>query len=388
MRARWPDARVSVHCQAAAALASADPASEPIDPYGARGWSADAAIGRPLGVSRALRRHLPGLAMRLSQVAVMVKRRDPRTVRRYLAAVRDADLVLVSGSGSLNDTFRQHAAVLLDTLDLAIGAGAVTALVGQGIGPMSDRRLRRHAASVLPRVDVISVREGVASLPLLRELGVPEDRIAVTGDDAIALAYPARPGNLGDALGVNLRMASYAEIGEELVRAVGSVVLDAARRLGAEVLPVPIYRSSGEDDDLATVRRMLRAPELPDNTATASDLLAVVARCRVVVSGSYHAAVLALSMGIPAVTVAQSDYYVAKFRGLAGQFGRACRVEVVSDPHFLSRLPHAIDDAWQTAEGTRAELGELAERQIALGVSAYDRLFQLVESRRESRTRQ
>ena len=44
-----------------------------------------------------------------------------------------------------------------------------------------------------------------------------------------------------------------------------------------------------------------------------------IGRCRVVVTGSYHVAVFALSQGIPAICLANSEYYEIKFRGLADQ---------------------------------------------------------------------
>jgi colanic acid/amylovoran biosynthesis protein len=121
------------------------------------------------------------------------------------------------------------------------------------------------------------------------------------------------------------------------------------------------------------------------DVATTTDLLPVVSQCRVVVAGSYHAAVLALSMGIPAVAIARSDYYVDKFRGLAGQFGPACRVELTSHPDFLVRLRSAIDHAWESAGETREHLLRAAVRQIELSESAYRHVFDLVEERRQLR---
>ena len=106
---------------------------------------------------------------------------------------------------------------MLETIELAIETGAVTALVGQGIGPIADRRLRARAAAILPRVDFIALRDGVGSLALLTSMGVPAARVAVTGDDAIALGYRARKNTLGSAIGVNLRVSDYSGVGADLV---------------------------------------------------------------------------------------------------------------------------------------------------------------------------
>ena len=45
-----------------------------------------------------------------------------------------------------------------------------------------------------------------------------------------------------------------------------------------------------------------------------------VSACRMVVTGSYHAAVFALSQGIPALTISKSAYYDSKFNGLGDMF--------------------------------------------------------------------
>jgi polysaccharide pyruvyl transferase WcaK-like protein len=269
-------------------------------------------------------------------------------------------------------------------IELAADAGAVTVLVGQGLGPMTDRRLRARAEKVLPRAGFIAVREGLAGLPLLASMGVSADRVMVTGDDAIEPAFAARPDAPGSGIGVNLRVAPYSGVGADLVRDVGAIVREAARHHAAPLVPVPISRMP-PIADAETIQAMIGVDG--SDITTLGELLTLLRNCRIVVAGSYHTAVFALSMGIPAVTIAQSGYYVDKFRGLAEQFGPACRVELVSHPDFPARLRAAIDEAWETAAATREPLLERAARQIASGQAAYRRIFELVEERQKRTTR-
>jgi colanic acid/amylovoran biosynthesis protein len=214
-------------------------------------------------------------------------------------------------------------------------------------------------------------------------MGMPADRITVTGDDAIDLAYRARESAWGSAIGVNLRTSAYSGIGPDEVAGIGRVVRDAALRHSAALVAVPISRYP-EDDDLKTAGVIVgdQRPREGPEPSTPAQVLSILPGCRIVVAGSYHAALLALSMGIPAVTIAGSDYYVHKFRGLAGQFGPACRVALTSDPDFYSRLGTAIDDAWQSAETSREHLLHAAARQRRLGEAAYRHIFEIVERRR------
>ena len=99
--------------------------------------------------------------------------------------------------------------------------GVPVALLSQGIGPMEDSALRRRAAEVLPRSALIAVREGLEGPQLLAELGVPPSRVAVTGDDALALVVDA-PVVAGEALGVNVRRSDYAGVGDAAVARLGA----------------------------------------------------------------------------------------------------------------------------------------------------------------------
>lgn len=354
VRAAAPDAAVRVHGFDAAPLAALDPDATLLDPYGSIAWS------------RA--RSKWGGALLL-----LAKRKHPRALREFLSAIRGTDLLLVSGAGHLNDVFRDHALAVLETLRLAREAGAVTALTGQGLGPMTDGRLRARAAEVLPHVDVIGLREGVYGPPLLASLGVDPERVVVTGDDAIAVAYRSRPAEPGRHLGVNLRIAPYAGIDDRTFDAIAQVL----RRFDHPAQPIPI----AIDDDRLAIERLLGRPGAPAPRSL-EELLAAIGRCRVVVTGSYHAAVFALAMGIPAVTLAGSEYYVQKFRGLAGQFGAPCHVVPANGREVADRLGDVIGEAWHDAPQGAAQLAARAEAQVAASERMFAGVMRLAQIRR------
>ena len=87
-------------------------------------------------------------------------------------------------------------------------------MMGQGMGPIDDHHLRRYAATVLRRVDLIALREDRAGRPLLeQELGVDPAHITTTGDDAIELGFQPRASiDLGTNIGVNLRISEYSGV--------------------------------------------------------------------------------------------------------------------------------------------------------------------------------
>ena len=132
---------------------------------------------------------------RLSGVSLAMKAalggRSAADAATFLNAIDRADLVVVNGAGIITDAFRDSALGILTTLELAARRSIPTALLGQGLGPIADPVLWQRAAEVLPLVTLIGVRESQASVPLLSSLGVNADNVAVTGDDAVELAFSA-----------------------------------------------------------------------------------------------------------------------------------------------------------------------------------------------------
>ena len=297
----------------------------------------------------------------------------------FCSAMMQADIVVATGGGYLNDEFPRYARIVLRCLEWAIQAKKPTFMFGQGIGPLTDAGVRVAAQRVLPHVDLIALREQVTSLPLLRALGVPAARIHVTGDDAIELAYSQRRHDLGGAIGVNLRRAHYARVTPAQTDAVGRAVRAAAEMLQASLLPIPMATLA---EDQASIAELLQTapPVVRDNDG--DDPLVAIARigaCRVVLAGSYHAGVFALSQGIPVVCLANSPYYFHKFHGLAAQFGIGCVVLDLNDAQLASRLMDALLTSWHTADKLRAELLSSAEKQIEARRQAYRRVYTLAE---------
>jgi polysaccharide pyruvyl transferase WcaK-like protein len=217
----------------------------------------------------------------------------------------------------------------------------------------------------------------VVSHFLFQSLGVAPGRMMTTGDDAIETAYQLRGERLGKYLGVNLRASNYAGVDESLFEPLRQALQNAAKTVQASLLPVPISRALGEAD-AETIRRLM-----PDGVGQSQDGLPIdrpeavihqIQRCRLVVTGSYHAGVFALASGIPTVGLAKSAYYVDKFLGLSALFGEGCQTVLLNDQDFQTKLESSITDLWASAERVRPYLLTEAERQIRLGHKAYERI--------------
>jgi colanic acid/amylovoran biosynthesis protein len=326
-----------------------------------------------------LRLRHPQLFNRSLRFKSRFSRRDVGDVAAFLDAIDSADAVVINGAGIMTDAFKTSALGILATLELAQRRGLPTAMFGQGLGPIGDPELKRRAAEVLPFVTMVAVRESRGSVALLHSLGVAPDRIAVTGDDAIELAFKARRADRDNlsreaALGINVRVAPYAGVDDRMLTMLKEGLRGAARTHRARMIPIPIAHHGG-GMDLASLSD-LAGHENDDVPATTPELVIErVASCRVVVTGSYHGAVFALAQGIPAVALVNSAYYKAKMSGLAHQFSGGCAVVELNQSDASTALQHAIDRAWTTADEIRPSLLDAARQQIVDSRAAY-RLFQ------------
>jgi colanic acid/amylovoran biosynthesis protein len=308
---------------------------------------------------------------------------------QFMDLLAGADLFLMTGCGALNDVWPVNAARILETFDLAIRLGVPSAMVGQGIGPLRDPALLEAAARVLPRLWFIGLREGKSGRPLLAQLGVDECRLQLTGDDAIEIAHENRPAELGREIGVNLRLADYSGITQQVVAGCCEMVRRKAGDCRARLLGLPISRFPIESDS-----RSLRQTFGP-STGQFDDgeeldcpfkIIARTSECRVVVTASYHAAVFALAMGIPALGIVRSEYYRTKFEGLADLFGEGCAVIDASRPNMAEEIGRRFDRLWDRAPALRPALIAAGADQVQKGQRAYESLLYLCAGSRNGET--
>jgi colanic acid/amylovoran biosynthesis protein len=401
-RAHWPDAEVSVFTDDPALLQRHFPGVKPVPHQDLRRWLSDHYLLGPmhrlapamvshrlLDLQQGLRSSRPGWMHAATLLKMRLAREDRRDYGEFVAQISGADVVIVSGAGGINDDFGGYVRGMATLLESAVARRAPAALFGQGVGPLTDPVLRRRLGRTLPRVDLIGVRESRRGPALLRDLGVPASRIAETGDDAIELALAA-PIRERAGLGVNLRLAAYTGLDESTAAAIRPVVQAFARARGAPVHPVPIGLHTHAADDQAIRLLLAGFDDASDGGAgldTPQQVIDQVARCRVVLTGAYHAAVFALAQGIPVVGLADSELYVDKFAGLADAFGTGCTIVSAGGPDLVGRLTAALRAAWDTAPDQHAPLRAAAGAQAGRSRAAYAQFFERAARARATRPR-
>jgi len=394
----WPSGRIEVLTESPTNLDLFCPGTNSLPRAGRDLWVGDHAViggfGRLLPrtwsvglikLSRACRLRYPGTFRLLVKLRLAIRdRRNARPhLNAFLEAMEHADLFVVCGAGGFTDDTRQWNISILNTIEEAIQRNIPVIMFGQGLGPLSDPEIVGRASKILPKVNLFTLRGGRGGLAVAQSLGLNSSQILTTGDEAVEIAYEAREKEPGHAVGINLRVASYSNVNGDMIDALRPVLHEFARRHSASLIPVPIAFHAWANDHL-TIRRLLQGFDDHSDGGIKLDsplkVIEQIGHCRIVLTGAYHAAVFALSQGIPVVCLSASDDYNAKFRGLEDQFGAGCETVFLSASNASQKLADAAERAWQSAENLRLPLLAAARRQIALSQGAYERVAENISS--------
>lgn len=330
-----------------------------------------------------LRHRLPELTTAWICYRLQKRNENCQLLKEFQLKISNASLVVGTGGGYINDSFARHAKQVLYTLGMAQKQNKPTVLFGQGIGPLTDPGVLKIARDILPKVDLIGLRENILGPKLLSELGVAPDRITVTGDDAIELITDCL--NLEDKnnVGINIRIAKYSNISTTHIAKIREIINNFTDRVKADLLAIPIAFGP-KDSDLDGIKKLIPNDNLiipvlqQDRMPLPQQIIQTLKTCRIVVTGSYHAGVFALSQGIPVVGLSASKYYVSKFQGLEKQFQGGLQHVILSKDSFASDLEHALENAWECSPSIRDSLLQSARRQVQEGNNFYTRVQSLI----------
>jgi polysaccharide pyruvyl transferase WcaK-like protein len=388
----WPEAEILVLTDSPTDLVRFCPNARPLSRNGAKTWVGDHVLLGQLhrllpdsasnllsAAKQRFRTRRPGILRAMLRARFLVRDSEDRSraVESFLSALETSDLLLICGSGGFADSCREWNLFTLALIETAMVAGVPVALTGQGIGPISDCDVIARMRRVLPHVALFASRGTRGADALARELGIPGDVFCTTGDDAVEPAYKARPALPGCAIGVNLRVATYSGVSEDVADVTGAVLRSFAESRGTTLVPLPIA-THAYANDANTLGRILGTATSSFGTLDSPQYTyAQTARCRLVVTGAYHAAVFALSQGIPAICISGSDYYAFKFAGLRSLFGAGCTIIDLQQEDLEKSLSVSLQEAWKQADCIRQELLDAARTQINASRNVFLRLQKL-----------
>lgn len=299
----------------------------------------------------------------------------PPEAREFQDAFATAGAVVLTGGGFLNDLNPTQTRSVLRMLAHAGRQGKRIALFSQGLGPLLSPELLSLLNDVCRHGAYIGLRERCRGPQIVGSTGATPGHFCVTGDDAIELAWRENPLPAGDALGFSLRQIAYSGIEAGHREKLSATLKQLREILKAELVPLPVSFNPHEADPEA-IQQVLGTAFDSAGMDSPEVLIGNVARCRVLVTGTYHAAVFALSRGIPCVGFYASPYYRDKFEGLALQFPGGLEIVDLNLPSAVDTLVAAARRLWRLPAPDRAGLQTAAGEQVKAGRSFYHQALQ------------
>jgi colanic acid/amylovoran biosynthesis protein len=278
-----------------------------------------------------------------------------------------ADLVIATG-GDLHTSDYGVSTPYLRALAAAQQRDIPTAMIGQSVGPFDNPTDAEAWLTVAARCHLLTVRENVSHSYLVGKLGLPEHHVRLSSDPAFLLptATDERTSAMLSSLGLTPEdryiclapsqgITRFSALGEaQHTAALTNLATALVRTRQMPVVLVPhCHDSRPHNDDRLLAAHIAKAADMPQvmalpGTLTASDYKGVLSHAELVVSERLHAAIGALSSGVPAIVIGHSH----KFNGvLAETYGDTVDVDDIhadvrafaQDNTVIDRIVHHTD---------------------------------------------
>ncbi len=275
-----------------------------------------------------------------------------------LAALRDADGLVVAGGGNLASRWPVHIHERGTLVAMAAASGVPVAVSGQTLGPDLDPADAEAVAGMLRSSALVSARES-ASHALARSWGV-DARLGV--DDASFLAWHEPRATRVVVVSLSGWFAGRPGAATEV--ALAALIDRAADTAGG---PVRFHAHFGPVDagaaprgDAAVHERVRALMRTPSETVPIGDARSAAQLARsaaLLVTSRYHPAVFAAPAGVPVLGVSADGYTEVKLRGALGQWTNP---EVLSLDDLAARGADALATLW----AARAEIAAAAASRL------------------------
>jgi polysaccharide pyruvyl transferase WcaK-like protein len=252
-------------------------------------------------------------------------------------------------------------------------AGVPYVLSGQGAGPLDDAD-RALVEQLAAGARAVAARDAT-SAELLGDAAI------VTGDDALLLGGASPSPAVQPYVVLTVRAADYVGAGADELGRIASELDAYAAAHQLAVVGVSFNDQPGTEE-VTTLLGLAHAPvaraarwQILDHDPDPRRVTALLAGARAVVAQSFHAALLGLAAGVPAVLGAASLYYEAKADGLRAVAGLPEELVLrPGEPLDLERRLEAVTAAAAGLDDARRRVaqwwdGALADLLAASGAA-------------------
>lgn len=304
------------------------------------------------------------------------------------AELRGASLFISGGGGLMQDvTGPLSIPYYTGLLTLARVMGVPTMFFGQGVGPIRGQLNRRLVGFAARAARAVTVRDE-ASYQLMRSLGVPESRLALTADPVLCLRPVAQNRvreireqiGLADRPTIGIAIRPWMSWFERQFKAFSAVVSELSVATGAQILLLPFQqpgdeRITQELRDCLSFRPQDHAPTVAmlNHPVSASEMMGLIGSLDLIVAMRLHALIMAAAQTVPAVGIV----YDPKVAHLCAQWGfpTVASVEELADADEFRQLTLGV---WERREGFERVLSAQADQWRAKALGNFEPIGRLL----------
>jgi polysaccharide pyruvyl transferase CsaB len=341
--------------------------------YGCGNAGDEAVLGAMLGALRSVEPGIRPVVLSATPAATSAAHGCPSLARMsppaLLTAIARTDL-LISGGGSLIQDVTSAASALyyLFLIRLARLARKPVVIYAQGVGPITREPVRRATARLFCAARAVTVRDE-GSATLLRELGVPAERVTVTADPVFGQYEPEgirQQGSNGQQ-GFGLALRPWGD--DQVLRSRASRLVSLLQAESPAPVGLLPMHEPGDRQLAEGLRQELgEGAEVAPLGLGTDGLLDWVSRRRALVAMRLHALIFAVIRGVPCVALSYDPKVVELMRLLHAE--ERC-LDFQADPRQARDL--ALKSAEQgpvTPPDSLFELRRLAILNAEIALSA------------------
>lgn len=269
--------------------------------------------------------------------------------RFNIKAILDCDIFISGGGGLFQDTTSSRSFYYyIFLLRLAQLFGKKTCVLSQSIGPLKSSLNRRILKKALLKTNILSVRD-LASVELLRQIGVPESKIIKSADPTFLLRTPnaQRRTQSNPFLGVSVRRGEFDE------RAVAMALDSFKNKYHAEILFIPFQVPQDVEASKKIISLMKTEAGLVTSPHSPQEILKLIGEMDLFLGMRLHSLIFACINSVP-MTGIPYDPKVSSFLEEAGQsvFSPDCLEQIWVDREKIKaklskNLGRMRDQAWK-----------------------------------------
>ncbi len=330
---------------------------------------------RNSGDDAILKSFIDHLKQNHKELSIVVLSNEPSQTRRaysvqsiyrfhpfQVPALLSKTRLFIAGGGTLiqDDTSSRSLLYYLLMLHLAMKKGARLALLANGLGPLTRKKNRRAAATMLDRMDVITLRDSNA-YEELTSLEVKKPITQVAADPAMALSPCDR------SMGLEILLKERIPIDKNIValclrkwkrvKHSEKILAALADNISTKFNAIPLFISMQHPDDVRFSKRVLKNMKqkgyILQNRYTVDETLSILGNVTMVAGMRLHSLIYAANLSIPMVGLAYEPKVNFFMESIHQPY-------VIWDETFsMDELMEKIHIIWQNASQIGIELGKI-----------------------------